>query len=98
MLLVGDFDAAGELVAALHVHTGADADGERRQRARAALDALVKGPMMRHIVSHLATVDEAQFERIKAMCVSLGEIIIRPLAEALAAEERARPRERLTSI
>ena len=98
LLLVGDFDAAGELVAALHVHTGADADGERRQKARAALDALVKGSMMRHIVSHLATVDEAQFERIKAMCVSLGEIIIRPLAEALAAEERARPRERLTSI
>jgi HEAT repeat protein len=32
------------------------------------------------------------------MCVSLGEVLIRPLAEALSAEERARPRERLTAI
>ena len=54
--------------------------------------------MMRHIVTHLATIDEAQFERVKAMCVSLGEVLVRPLAEALSAEERARPRERLTAI
>ncbi len=54
--------------------------------------------MMRHIVAHLATIDDGQFERVKAMCVSLGDVVIRPLAEALAAEERARPRDRLTSI
>jgi hypothetical protein len=98
LLLVGDFDAASELVAALVIHTGPAAADDRRQKVRSALDALVKGPMMRHIVSHLATVDEPQFERIKTMSVSLGEIIIRPLAESLAAEERARPRDRLSSI
>jgi HEAT repeat protein len=54
--------------------------------------------MMRHIVTHFATIDDAQFERVKAMCVSVGEVLIRPLAEALAAEERTRPRERLTAI
>jgi HEAT repeat protein len=54
--------------------------------------------MMRHIVTHLATIDEAHFERVKAMCVSLGVVIVRPLAETLAVEERPRTRERLTSI
>jgi HEAT repeat protein len=98
LLLVGDFDAAAELVAALLVHTGGEAAADRRQAALIAIDALVKGPMMRHIVSHLATIDDGQFERVKTMCVSIGEVIVRPLAEALTTEERARPRDRLTSI
>jgi HEAT repeat protein len=98
LLLVGDFDAAGDLVTALLVHTGGEAATDRRQAALIAIDALVKGPMMRHIVSHLATIDDSQFERVKTMCVSIGEVIVRPLAEALTTEERARPRDRLTSI
>ena len=98
LLLVGDFDAAGDLVAALLVHTSGGAALDRRQAALIAIDALVKGPMMRHIVSHLATIDDSQFERVKTMCVSIGEVIVRPLAEALTTEERARPRDRLTSI
>jgi HEAT repeat protein len=98
LLLVGDFDAAGDLVAALLVHTSTDAAINRRQTALTAIDALVRGPMMQHIVTHLATIDDEQFARVKAMCASLGEVIIRPLAEALTSEERARPRDRLTSI
>jgi HEAT repeat protein len=54
--------------------------------------------MMRHITTHLATMDGAQFERVTAMCVSLGEVLVKPLAETLSAEERPRTRERLTSI
>ncbi len=54
--------------------------------------------MMRNIVTHLATMEEAQFERVKAMCLSLGEVVVKPLAEALSIEERARPRQRLTAI
>jgi hypothetical protein len=98
LLLVGDFDAAGELVAALLRHTTPDSATDRRQTALVAIDVLVRGPMMRHIVTHLATIDDAQFERVKAMCVSLGEVLVRPLAELLFAEERSRPRERLTEI
>jgi len=63
-----------------------------------AIDVLVSGPMMPHIVTHLANIDDAQFERVKTICVSVGEVLIRPLAEALSAEERTRPRERLTAI
>ena len=98
LLLVGDFDAAGELVAGLLRHTAPDAATDRRQAALVAIDVLVRGPMMRHIATHLSTIDDAQFERVKAMCVSVGEVLVRPLAELLFAEERARPRERLTAI
>ena len=62
------------------------------------MDMLVAGPMMRNIVTHLATMDETQFERVKAMCLSIGEVVVKPLAEALSVEERARPRQRLTAI
>jgi HEAT repeat protein len=54
--------------------------------------------MMRHIATHLATIDDASMERVKTMCVSLGAVIVRPLAEALSTEERPRTRERLTAI
>ena len=98
LLLVGDFDAADELLATLVKEARNQESKERSQTATTAIDILVSGPMMRHIVSHLATIDQAQFERIKTMCVSVGEVLIRPLAEALTAEDRTRPRERLTAI
>jgi hypothetical protein len=100
LLLVGDFEAAKQIVAVI-TQEAAGQSGEstsRRQYAVTAIDMLVAGPMMRNIVSHLATMDEAQFEGVKNMCLSLGEVVVKPLAEALSAEERARPRQRLTSI
>ncbi len=98
LLLVGDFDSAIELTAAI---TSAAADGvskERRQHALIAIDMLVAGSMMRHIVTHMLSIDDPSFERVKTMCVSLGEVLVRPLAEALSVEERGRTRERLTAI
>jgi bilin biosynthesis PecF protein len=98
LLLVGDFDAAVELVGVLVREAGGDGPATRRQIALTAIDVLIAGSMMRHVTTHLATIDEAQFERVKTMCVSLGEVLVRPLAEALSVEERPRTRERLTSI
>lgn len=98
LLLVGDFDAAAELIGVLVREAGGDGSTARRQVAITAIDVLIAGSMMRHVTTHLATIDDAQFERVKAMCVSLGEVLVRPLAEALSVEERPRPRERLTSI
>ena len=98
LLLVGDFDAAAELIAVLVGEAAGDGPTARRQIALTAIDVLIAGSMMRHVTTHLATVDEAQFERVKAMCVSLGEVLVRPLAEALSVEERPRTRERLTSV
>jgi len=98
LLLVGDFDASLALIDVLVSEAGGTGTTVRRQHAMIAIDLLIAGSMMRHITTHLATIDDAQFERVKAMCVSLGEVLVRPLAEALSTEERPRTRERLTSI
>jgi hypothetical protein len=98
LLLVGDFDSAMELLAVIAAATSDEGAKERRQHAMIAIDMLAAGSMMRHIVTHLLSIDDASFERVKAMCVSLGEVIVRPLAEALSVEERGRTRERLTAI
>jgi HEAT repeat protein len=98
LLLVGDFDAAIDLLDVLVREAAPGGDTARRQHAMIGIDLLVAGAMMRHVVTHLGTIDDAQFERVKTMCVSLGVVLVRPLAEALSTEERARTRERLTSI
>ena len=98
LLLVGDFDAAAELIGVLVGEAAGNGTTARRQIALTAIDVLIASSMMRHVTTHLATIDEAQFERVKAMCVSLGEVLVRPLAEALSVEERPRTRERLTTV
>ncbi len=98
LLFGGDFEAAGQLLGVL---VGAAAPGGsdgRRQHALIAIDDLTRGLMLPNIVGHLQTIDDVQFERVKAICVSLGETMVRPLAEALSAEHHGRVRERLTSI
>src|SRR5262249_7633655 len=63
LLLVGDFDASAQIIAVLvreangEGPTGASA---KRQHAMTAIDVLIAGPMMPHISTHLATIDEAQ--------------------------------------
>jgi HEAT repeat protein len=98
LLLVGDFDSAIELTAVITSAAAEGASKERRQHALIAIDMLAAGSMMRNIVTHLLSIDEPSFERVKTMCVSLGEVVVRPLAEALSVEERGRTRERLTAI
>ncbi len=98
LLLVGDFDSAAGLVDVIARAASGKDTKERRQHSLIAIDMIVAGPMMQHMVIHLATVEDAQFERIKGMCLALGEVLVRPLAETLAAEQRSRTRERLTDI
>ncbi len=98
LLLVGDFEAALTLVDALATEARGTGSKTRRQHALTAMDMVVAGSMMRHITTHLAAIDETQFGRVKTMCLRLGELVVRPLAETIAAEERPRTRERLTSI
>jgi hypothetical protein len=98
LLLVGDFEAATRLVAAL---AGESPSGHSKERHASGADAvarLVGGPMMRHLAAHLRTADDHTFAEIKALCHALGEPVVQPLAEALSAEERERPRQRLTEL
>jgi HEAT repeat protein len=98
LLLVGDFDAAGQLLAVLVREANEGLSVERRQTALVAIDRLVSGSMMHHVVTHLGTIHAAQFDRVKAMCISIGEVLVRPLAEALSNEENSHTRDRLTTI
>jgi len=99
LLLVGDFEAALSLIDVIAAAAAGNGTKERRQHAMIAIDMIVAGPMMQHIVIHLGNVDDAQFERVKSVCLKFGEVLVKPLAEALAAETRgARTRERLTDI
>ena len=98
LLLVGDFEAAQQLVAVLVTEVGPNGTSGRTSSAARAIEQLVGGPMMRQIVSHLATIDDAQFGRVKDLCLAIGDVLVRPLAEALSTEERGRTRERLTAL
>lgn len=98
LLLVGDFEAAEIVLGVLGSDAGGGAGPERRALAQATLERLVTPATMRHFVSHLATLDDTQFTRVKGICLSLGERFVRPLAEALSVEERTRTRERLSDI
>jgi HEAT repeat protein len=98
LLLVGDFDAAATLVVVLNESAGPGAAAARRRAARAALERLASGPVIGHIVSHLGTIDELQFARLKTICLSMGDALVRPLAEALSTEERGGARERLAAL
>jgi hypothetical protein len=97
LLLVGDFDAARQLITVL-ANEAADERSERRPHALDAIDILIDTATVRHITAHLATITEDQFEVAKEMCLSLGDVIVRPLVEALSMEERPAAQTRLTSI
>jgi hypothetical protein len=98
LLLVGDFEAAEQLAAAVARESGPLGAPGRQEAAAETLSRLASGGMMRHLASHLAALDDARFERVKAFCLTIGESVVRPLAEALSVEQRARTREQLTAL
>ena len=98
LLLVGDFVAALQLVRVLARESAEGATRERRQSALIAIDRIAAGSMMHHVGTHLALIDNAQFEHVKAFCLCMGEVLVRPMAEELSTTENSRARERLTTI
>ena len=59
LLLVGDVEAAQQLVSVLVREAASGVTTERRQHAMNGIDQLVAGAMMRHVVTHLGTSDDA---------------------------------------
>lgn len=98
LVLLGDFEAAHPLVAALVRESGPEGRAENRAPAASALDRLRAGHLMVHMVEHLRTIDDASFEHARKLCLALGPAIIRPLAEALSAESRGKAFRRLTEL
>jgi HEAT repeat protein len=70
----------------------------RKDSARAVLDRLGRGAMMRHAAKQLRTTADESYERLKRLAHGIGPAVIAPLAEALSAEQDARSRRRLRDI
>lgn len=98
LVIIGDFSSAHRLAAALKQHEHEGGDPARQPAAQEAIEHLLAGSVMRHVASHFERIDEARFEQAKQFCYTLGTIVIKPLAEVLASEERAQPRERLRDL
>ncbi len=98
LVLLGDVESAVPLVEALAAEAGRDGTPGRRPHAATALERLANGHLMSSMVGHLRTVDDAVAAHAKALCHALGGGVIRPLADALAAEERGLAYRRLTDI
>jgi HEAT repeat protein len=96
LVRVGYFDEAWQLVETVI------AQGERsplrKPHAAAALERFGRGSLMKHVASHLRAVDDQGFARFAAICHGIGDSIIVPLAEVLAAEQDARSRRRLRDV
>jgi hypothetical protein len=97
LLLIGEFAGAARLVETLAATAGGEA-APRRQAAVTSIDRLIAGQALVNIVHHLQTIDDEEFGHAKTLALSLGAGVIKPLAEMLAVQERARVRQRLTNI
>jgi HEAT repeat protein len=98
LLLVGDIDAAGEVVALLAADLQSDRLQERRQLARDTLDRLVSAEVLQRVIAQIQVADDRQFATLKAICTAAGERMIPLLATAIADDERPRIRERLIEL
>lgn len=98
LTLTGDARAAQQLVDAVAREAGADGRDALRTAATAALEKLAAGPLIRHVVTHLRKVDEREVEPFNRLCHTLGPIVVRPLAEAIATEENNRALRRMREL
>ena len=96
LVRVGYFDQAFRL--AESVATEGARLPARNDAARAVLDRLGRGAMMRHAAKQLRTADDELYGRLKHLAHGIGPAVIAPLAEALSAEQDARSRRRLRDI
>ncbi len=96
LIRVGYFDAA------LKMAEGVATEGARMPprgpAARAVLERLGNGAMVRHAGKQLRTADDESFDRLKKLSHAIGPAAVTPLAEALSAEQDARARRRLRDI
>ena len=69
-----------------------------RSSAESAIATLAEGPLARHIVALLRTVDDSGVEPLTRLCRAIGAPIIRPLAESLVEERDSRAIARLKEL
>ena len=96
LVRVGYFEQAVGLIETV-IEQGAAGDG-RGPHAADALERFGRGSLVKHLPACLREADDRLAGRIARVCQMIGQPIIVPLAEALAAEQDARARRRLREI
>ena len=96
LVRVGHFDQAWLLIETI-VEQG-NTSPFRRPHAASALTAFGRSSFLKHVGPHLRSADDQTYERVTRLCHAIGQTIIAPLAEALAAEQDVRSRRRLRDI
>ena len=98
LVVVGDFSSATFLVGAIH-HQAQSHDEPAVQTAAGALvDHMLNTATMRHVATHLDTIDNDTVAAATRFCHALGTSVVGPLAVALSSEERTRARQHLIEI
>ena len=89
---------AQQLTEAIVRDLGPEGRSDLREAALSAVEVLVSGPLVRHIVVHLRRADDADLQAFDRLCHTLGPGVIGPLAEALAVEGNNRAIGRLREL
>jgi hypothetical protein len=97
LVLIADFVSARRLVDAVAAQA-TQGDPQRQRHAANAVGLIVRGELMAQLSTHLNTVGEEEVGQVKTLCLAIGPALIPQLANTLAAEQRARSRQRLTDL
>jgi hypothetical protein len=98
VMMRGDAAAARRLVEPLVAEYGSAGRLGHRSAAGRILEQLVGGRFIGHVVAQLRTSDDDAATALRDLCHLIGPVVIRPLAEALAAEQNHRPLLRLREV
>ena len=96
--LLGDINTARTLLDMLVAERNDHGRALLRPAAESIVAKLAGGQMIRHIVTHLRKVTDAEVEPLTGLCHAVGPSVVRPLAIALAAEENNRAIRRLREL
>ena len=95
---LGDIPTAQALLNVLVAERGDEGRAPLRPVAESVLNKLAGGQIIRRIVVHLRTLEDADVEPLAGMCHAIGPAVVRPLAFALAVEENSRAIRHLREV
>ena len=97
LVLVGDLFLASQLIDTMVLISQRDAS-PLAATAAAGLKNLVNGSLVRHLVLFLRQASDTEAALANQLCKTIGPDLVKPLADALAAEDNARTVRRLRDI
>ncbi len=98
LTLLGRAPDARDLLSVIVQEIGDQGRETFRPAAESAVERLAAGPLVRHVRLHLRKIEEDDVAAFSGLCHTLGPIVIRPLAEALATEENNKAIRRLREV